>query len=184
MRKVAEDVDAAANFEVNVVPQGLRILIKDDAERFMFERGSARLDPHFERLLQRLAGVLAEVDNRLIISGHTDATPYSSNARYDNWNLSGDRALRARSALVRAGLPKASILQVTAQADVMPILPDDPTHGANRRVEILLLTSKAEELYKEIFGDSYARADYSEDAVEFVVPSSELPTVEAEGTAL
>lgn len=162
MREVASEVDALANLEVDVVPQGLRILIKDDQQRFMFQRGSATLNPHFQTLLGVLAGVLTKVDNKLIISGHTDATPYRQKNGYDNWNLSGDRALRARNALVQAGLAERSVLQVTAQAAVMPLYPEDPQNGANRRVEILLLTASAEALYKELFGDSYGKVLFSE----------------------
>ena len=35
MNQLAARTDAMANIEVQVVPQGLRILIKDDARRFM-----------------------------------------------------------------------------------------------------------------------------------------------------
>jgi len=167
MRKVAIEVDALANLEVDVVPQGLRILIKDDQQRFMFQRGSATLNPHFRNLLGVLAHVLSKVDNKLIISGHTDATPYRQPNGYNNWNLSGDRALRARSALVDAGMSEHSFLQVTAQADVMPLRPEDPHNGANRRVEILLLTASAEALYKELFGDSYSQARVSENGASY-----------------
>lgn len=167
MREVASEVDALANLEVDVVPQGLRILIKDDQQRFMFQRGSATLNPHFQKLLGVLAGVLAKVDNKLIISGHTDATPYRQKNGYNNWNLSGDRALRARNALVDSGLGEGSVLQVTAQADVMPLHPEDPQSGANRRVEILLLTASAEALYKELFGDSYGKVRFSESGASY-----------------
>lgn len=167
MREVASEVDALANLEVEVVPQGLRILIKDDQQRFMFERGSATLNPHFRKLLGVLAGVLVKVDNKLIISGHTDATAYRQQNGYNNWNLSGDRALRARQALVEAGMASDSVLQVTAQADVMPLRPEDPQNGANRRVEILLLTTSAEALYKELFGDSYGHARVSESGASY-----------------
>lgn len=167
MREVASEVDALANLEVEVVPQGLRILIKDDQQRFMFERGSATLNPHFRKLLGVLAGVLVKVDNKLIISGHTDATAYRQQNGYNNWNLSGDRALRARQALVDAGMASDSVLQVTAQADVMPLRPEDPQNGANRRVEILLLTTSAEALYKELFGDSYGHARVSESGASY-----------------
>ncbi len=169
MQEVAGQVDALANLEVDVVPQGLRILIKDDQQRFMFQRGSAVLDPHFAKLLAVLAGVLSKVENKLIISGHTDATPYRLQSGYDNWNLSGDRALRARNVLVDAGLPGRSVLQVTAQADVMPLRPEAPEDGANRRVEILLLTDSAESLYKELFGDSYGKVRFSESGAQYSV---------------
>ena len=172
MQTIATELDANANLEVQVVPQGLRILVKDDQKRFMFERGSVQLNPHFAVLLQRLAGVLANVGNKLIISGHTDSVPYKSSTGYNNWNLSGDRALRARNVMVDSGLPSVSVLQVTAQADVMPLIPDAPEDGANRRIEILLLTAKAEGLYREIFGEQQARVDYSGEKAELVVPAN------------
>ena len=151
-------LDALTNLEVAVVPQGLRILIKDDEQRYMFERGSAKLNPHFKTLLGNLAEVLSKVENRIIISGHTDATQYRRSALYNNWNLSGDRALVARNVMVQAGLPGERILQVTALADVMPLNPLEPTDGINRRIELLLLTERAEVLYRELFGESYPQA--------------------------
>lgn len=166
MRKMAAEADALVNIQIDIVPQGLRILIKDDDQRFMFQRGSATLNPHFERLLHALAGVLIRVENKLIVSGHTDSIPYPRASGYDNWNLSGDRALRARSVLVQAGLPSHSILQVAAQADVMPLRPEEPEHGANRRVEVLLLTESAEQLYRELFGEGYLQAHFSSAGVE------------------
>ncbi|WP_084128240.1 flagellar motor protein MotB [Cellvibrio mixtus] len=171
MQAMALELDAQANVEVQVVPQGLRILIKDDQQRFMFERGSVQLNPHFATLLQRLAGVLAKVGNKLIISGHTDSVPYKTVQGYNNWNLSGDRALRARNVMVESGLAATSVLQVAAQADVMPLRPDLPEDGVNRRIEILLLTVKAEGLYRELFGEQQARVDYSGEKAELVLPS-------------
>jgi chemotaxis protein MotB len=173
MEALALQLDAEANIEVQVVPQGLRILIKDDAQRFMFSRGSARLDPHFATLLERLAAILAKVDNHVIISGHTDATPYRGVVGgYNNWNLSGDRALRARNVMVEAGLPPSTVLQVTAQADGMPLLPSDPENGANRRIELLLLTRQAEDLYRELFGEAQVRVEYRAEGAQLSAPDS------------
>lgn len=171
IRAMASQIGALANIEVEVVPQGLRIVIHDDQQRAMFARGSARLEPHFLELLHALAKVLAGVENRVIISGHTDAVPYRQ-ASYDNWHLSGDRALQARNALMAGGLPVQRLLQVTAQADVMPVRPEAPEDGANRRIEVLLLTEHAERLYRELFGDSYAQARLSADGARFQGPAS------------
>lgn len=168
MALLAERTDATSNLEVHVVPQGLRILIKDDDKRFMFERGSATLDPHFRTLLTALAQALAKVQNKLIVSGHTDAVPYRGSGGYDNWNLSGERALQARSVLVNAGLPAQGILQVSAQADVMPLRPEEPLNGANRRIELLVLTEQAETLYRQLFSENFAH--YSPGAVDYIQP--------------
>ncbi|MDF3933841.1 OmpA family protein [Pseudomonas citronellolis] len=167
IRAVSAQADALANIEVKVVPQGLRVLIKDDQQRFMFERGSANLDPHFRTLLGALGGVLAKVDNRLILSGHTDAVQYRGANGYNNWNLSGDRALRARNVLVDSGLPGKNVLQVTAQADGMPLLPDDPQNGANRRIELLLLTDSAEHLYRQLFSEDQAQVEIGAKGAKF-----------------
>jgi chemotaxis protein MotB len=177
MQALAQNDDATGNLEVQVVPQGLRIVIKDDEQRFMFERGNASLNPHFETLLSNLAKILNTVDNKLIVSGHTDGTPYRNKTGYDNWDLSGERALRARTALVGAGLSSTAFLQVSAQADGAPIRPEDPHNGANRRVEILMLTTRAETVYRELFGQSYAR--YSSGGVDFVEAKSESADTQA-----
>lgn len=167
MQSVAVELQAEANVAVDVVPQGLRILLRDDRQRFMFERGSAQLTPHFQGLMGGLAKVLGKVQNKLIISGHTDATPYRGSRGYDNWNLSGDRALSARNALVAAGLSADGVLQVTAHAERMPLRPQAPEDGVNRRVEVLLLTQQAEQLYRQLFGDSYARVQVSQGGAHF-----------------
>lgn len=174
MQKLAIEIDAKTNLEVEIVPQGLRVLIKDDQQRDMFARGSASMQPHFKQLLERLAQVLAKVDNKLIVSGHTDATPYRNAQGYDNWNLSGDRALSARQVLINAGLPKDALLQVSAQADVMPLVADKPEDGANRRIELLLLSDRAEQLYRALFGGQGAQATVSESGAS-LTPASVTP---------
>ena len=60
------------------------------------------------------------------------------------------------------------ILQVSAQADVMPLRPEDPMSGANRRIELLVLTEQAETLYKQLFNENFAH--YSPGAVDYVEP--------------
>jgi len=113
----------------------------------------------------------------LIVSGHTDGTPYRNKSGYDNWDLSGERALRARTVLVGAGLPATAFLQVSAQADGAPIRPEDLHSGVNRRIEILMLTTRAETVYRELFGQSFA--SYSSDGVHFVETKSESSNMQA-----
>lgn len=179
LEQIKRQLDAEANLEVEIVPQGLRIVLKDDAQRFMFARGSAKIDPHFLALLGGLSSVLAGADNKLIISGHTDSTAFRSITGYDNWNLSGDRALQARRVMVEKGIAVARVLQVTAHADGMPIRPDQPEDGANRRVEILLLTDQAEALYRQLFDSTALRARVSEQGSQLLGPAEAKPDVKA-----
>lgn len=64
------------------------MLIKDDQNRNMFERGSAQIMPFFKTLLVELAPVFDSLDNKIIITGHTDAMAYKNNI-YNNWSAFG-----------------------------------------------------------------------------------------------
>ncbi|WP_244859201.1 flagellar motor protein MotB [Shewanella dokdonensis] len=98
---IAEKKQAETNLLVEVIPSGLRVIIKDDRHHQMFPRGEVDMTPFFEDLLFSLGSVFQKVRNQVIISGHTDITSYSSSA-YSNWELSAARALQARR-LLEAG---------------------------------------------------------------------------------
>jgi chemotaxis protein MotB len=148
--ELARALTAADNLAVEVVPQGLRIVIKDDNDQQMFERGSVAMTPFFERLLMQLAPVFVRVENPLIISGHTDTVPYHSK-QYSNWELSGDRALMARRVLEAGGMPKDRVAQVVAMSDRVLADKSRPDDSANRRIEILLLTKDARQQLFDLF---------------------------------
>lgn len=140
-----------SNLEMEIVPQGLRILIKDNQNRSMFERGSARIMPFFRSLLTELTPIFDSLDNKIIITGHTDAMQYKSQA-YNNWNLSGDRALSARRVMEQAGMPMDKVMQVSAMADQMLIDQNHPESADNRRIEIMVLTRSASDTLYQFFG--------------------------------
>ncbi|POT58638.1 putative lateral flagellar export/assembly protein LafU [Citrobacter amalonaticus] len=148
---IARNAHMETNLEMEIVPQGLRVLIKDDQNRNMFERGSARIMPFFKSLLVELAPVFDSLDNKLIITGHTDAMGYKSNI-YNNWNLSGDRALSARRVLEEAGMPQDKVMQVSAMADQMLLDAKNPESAGNRRIEIMVLTQSASDTLYQYFG--------------------------------
>lgn len=147
--EITKAFDAQSNLEMEIVPQGLRILVQDDQKREMFQRSSAILTPFFQRLLTQLAPVFNKIDNKMIITGHTDASRYRDQMRYNNWNLSGDRALAARIALEQGGMAADKVIQVNAMADKMLLNPSEPLSAANRRIEIMVLThTAADSLYQ------------------------------------
>ncbi|UVC28747.1 OmpA family protein [Pantoea sp. SOD02] len=152
LQRMINSYNAQNYLMLETLPQGLRILIQDDQDRMMFPRGSAVLTPFFQKLLTELGPVFNRIDNKIMISGHTDAAQYNGNAAYNNWNLSGDRALAARRALERGGLESARVLQVNAMASRMPRDHDDPMSARNRRIEILVLTDAAAETLFQFYG--------------------------------
>ncbi|WP_435954653.1 putative lateral flagellar export/assembly protein LafU [Dryocola sp. BD626] len=140
-----------SNLEMEIVPQGLRILVKDNQNRSMFERGSANIMPFFRSLLTDLTPVFDSLDNKIIITGHTDSMQYRQNA-YNNWNLSGDRALSARRVMEQAGMPTNKVMQVSAMADQMLLDAKNPEGADNRRIEIMVLTQSASDTLYQFFG--------------------------------
>ena len=73
-------------------------------ERPMFAVGRAELEPHARDILLEIGRTLNGAENKISISGHTDATPYASGEKgYSNWELSSDRANASRRVLLAAG---------------------------------------------------------------------------------
>lgn len=151
LNEIIETSEMANNIAVTLVPQGIRILIHDNLDRFMFTQGSAKIHPYFEDLLLALGPVLAQVDNAMVISGHTDSIPYSG-SQYTNWELSSKRALLARQVLEYGGVRRDQVIQVIGMADKVPYVVDDSEAAANRRIEILILNSTTEQLIRDMVG--------------------------------
>ncbi|ABZ78808.1 OmpA/MotB domain protein [Shewanella halifaxensis HAW-EB4] len=149
--KVIENVSMSANVELQVVPQGVRILMHDNVNQFMFTRGSADMKPYFEDLLMALGPLLSQVENKITISGHTDSSPYAGK-KFTNWELSSKRALLARRVLEYGGLRRHQVIQVTGMADQAPYVIKDPAAAANRRIEVLVMTSDAENQLRQMMG--------------------------------
>lgn len=149
---ITAELNAQGNLSLEKVPQGLRILLQDDGDRMMFPRGSAQITPFFTRLLNELAPVFNRIDHQVIINGHTDSATYPDSAGYNNWNLSGDRALAARNVLEKGGLETQRVIQVNAMADRMLLDPEDPLSAHNRRIEIMVLTQAASDMLYQFYG--------------------------------
>ncbi|MBY5980705.1 flagellar motor protein MotB [Ferrimonas balearica] len=149
--KIIAQSEIADNVAIQVVPQGLKILIRDNLQQFMFARGSSRMTPYFEDLLFSLAPLLKQVQNPLMVSGHTDSTHFRSNDS-SNWELSSERALEARRALEFGGVGRNQFFNVVGMADQVPVEPSDPRSSANRRIELMVLTHKAEGELRGLFG--------------------------------
>jgi chemotaxis protein MotB len=131
---------------LDMTTEGLRIQIVDQYKRPMFASGSAQLQPYSRDILREIGKALNDVPNRISISGHTDAQPYSGGARgYSNWELSADRANAARRELIDGGLDQGRILRVVGLSSAVPYDASDPLNPMNRRISILVMNKKTEE---------------------------------------
>jgi len=130
---------------LDITSEGLRIQIVDEQNRPMFALAKATLQPYTSDILHVLGMVLNDVPNRIGLSGHTDSTPYFSEAGYSNWELSADRANASRRALVVGGLADAKILRVVGLAAAAPLDRTDPFNPINRRISIIVMNKRTED---------------------------------------
>ena len=131
---------------LDITSEGLRIQIVDENNRPMFDSGRAVLKDYSRGILHEISRALNEVDNKISISGHTDAQPFVSGDRgYSNWELSADRSNAARREMVVAGIDEQKMVRVVGLASSIPLVPDDPFDPRNRRISIIVLNKKAEE---------------------------------------
>ncbi len=135
-----------SQIRLDLTPDGLQIQIVDDQNRPMFDSGSALVKPYMRDILHQIGAALGGVENRISLSGHTDAVPYGNGDRgYSNWELSADRANASRRELVAAGMPDAKLGRVVGMAASDLLEPENPRAAVNRRITITVLTHEAEE---------------------------------------
>ena len=131
---------------IDITNEGLRVQIVDEKNRPMFAVGRADLQPFARDILTEIGKTLNNVENKVSLAGHTDATPYASGERgYSNWELSADRANASRRALVTGGMQEQRIVRVVGMASAVPLKQDDPQNAMNRRISLIVLNRDAQQ---------------------------------------
>ena len=131
---------------LDITTEGLRIQIVDEKNRPMFALSKATLEPYTKEILHDIGHTLNDVPNKISLSGHTDASPYSGGgAGYSNWELSADRANASRRELIVGGMDEGKILRVVGLASAVPIDKNDPFNPINRRISIIVMNKKTED---------------------------------------
>ena len=125
--------------DIIITPEGMRIELMESKNGTFFESGSAVVNALGKELLELLAKELSTAPNRVSIEGHTDSQQYQgAAAKYDNWNLSTDRANAARRVMQATGLQPGQLAQVRGFADQQLRVPSDPMDPSNRRVSVIV----------------------------------------------
>lgn len=143
--KIQEAMAHAPNFknlkdhvEITITADGLRIELLETEAGMFFESGRAVPTEGGAALLDILAMELGKMPNSMLIEGHTDSKPYSSDTGYSNWELSTDRANSARKMMQAHGLRPEQIEQVRGYADRQLRHPEDPANASNRRISVIV----------------------------------------------
>ena len=155
----------SSNLATIVTPNGLRVMLHDTDRQGMFVRGSPLPTARFAKLLRTMAPLFEKMENQMLIVGHTDSLQYTSKLpnAYNNWSLSLNRALAARSELLIGGMRTESVLQLVGMADRAPLEADKPDAPVNRRIELLILTSSQAAAMTSMFGTPTSTEDLTKD---------------------
>ncbi|UJP05261.1 MAG: flagellar motor protein MotB [Nitrosomonas sp.] len=157
-KKIEDAIDAnpqikkfADQLLLDITSEGLRIQIVDEKNRPMFASGRANLQPYTRDILRNIGRMLNDVNNKISLSGHTDAQPFPSGDKgYSNWELSADRANASRRELITGGMDPNKVLQVIGLSSAVLYDKSDPLNPINRRISIVVLNEKSE---KSIMGE-------------------------------
>ncbi len=133
---------------LDLTSEGLRIQIVDEKNRPMFDLSSAELKPYTKQILHEIGRALNGVENRVSLSGHTDAAAYAGGVQgFGNWELSATRANASRRELVAGGMADGKLMRVVGLASTVLFDKSDPLNPVNRRISIVVLNKRTEEAF-------------------------------------
>ena len=93
--------------------------------------------------------MLNGVNNKVSLSGHTDAVPYAGGeAGYSNWELSSDRANASRREMISGGMDESKIVRVVGLGSASLFDKDNPFNPTNRRISIIAVSYTHLDVYK------------------------------------
>jgi chemotaxis protein MotB len=103
IQALAKQEGVSANVKVTVRRRGLVIELLTD--RVFFDSGAALVKPHAQRLLVKIAHIIAgEQKHPVVVEGHTDSAPIATAQFPSNWELSGARAGAVVRTFERSGV--------------------------------------------------------------------------------
>ena len=113
-------------------------------DAILFDSGRADIKPEGRKVLQKVAEVIGQVEDKAIrVEGHTDNVKVGgalTRAFPSNWELSAARAINVARYLQRLGVDPA-LLSAAAYGEHRPVSENDTAEGRtkNRRIEIVLV---------------------------------------------
>lgn len=147
LERVKRDSEAIKQALKDEIQSGLiDVTIKDKRiilrirERGSFPSGSADLIRPFAKVTGKIGRVFGDFTGMIIVSGHTDNIPISTQRFRSNWELSASRAVSVIHALKTNAALNNKHFEIAAFADTRPVDSNDTYLGRakNRRVEITL----------------------------------------------
>lgn len=145
--QIQAEIDAKGltdQVKLQMTPQGLIVVATDG---LLFAPGSAGLEEAGRRAIDLVAEPMRAMTQPIRVEGHTDSTPITTGRFPSNWELSTARASTVLRYLIERFGMGPDRLSAAGYADTHPVADNasGPGRAANRRVEIVLVATKASE---------------------------------------
>lgn len=137
MKKFIEEMNMEGMAEVSISPHEIKLKLSSPV---IFESGSAELKPLIMPFLVKLWSHLKNLDNTIIVEGHTDNIPISSAQFRSNWELSASRAFSVIYFFIQREISPDRLL-AHGHGEYRPAYTNETEIGRamNRRIEITIL---------------------------------------------
>ena len=135
--EIAEEVRNGL-IDVELSYDGIVLRIKDS---LAFQFGKADLRPQFVVVLEKIGKILAEIDAKITVNGHTDNVPLKKDGPFSsNWSLSTARSVAVVEYWAKKFKIPPARMAAAGMADGEPLAPNSTSEGRaqNRRVEFII----------------------------------------------
>lgn len=119
---------------VNSDQQGVLVRVPT---RAIFKPGTAQVNPHALKLLDKVASIMRKKDFNLVVRGHTDDRATKNNIYSSNWELSAARAASCLRYILKKSGVSPNRMKAVGYAGTKPLVPNtsNRNRAINRRVE-------------------------------------------------
>lgn len=127
----------AGKLKVQIIDGRMVLQLPTD---ILFKPGKANLSEQGVAAIKEVATVLATINKRFQVEGHTDNNPIKNRKFKNNWNLAAARAQGVVDAMIEAGV-KGTSLSAASYGEFMPAGTNKTKEGRanNRRINIVLV---------------------------------------------
>ncbi|MBW1823178.1 MAG: OmpA family protein [Deltaproteobacteria bacterium] len=131
------DVNKRGSMEFEEQEKGMSIIIRDD---LLFSSGRAEINPSGMSVLRTIGSRFEKFEGEVIVEGHTDNVPITTERFPSNWELSTGRAVSTVKYLTEELGVSPVVLSAAGYGDTKPRAPNDTpdNRSKNRRIEIIL----------------------------------------------
>ncbi len=141
---------------INMDDEDIQVEVKGSAvyvsiaDRLLFSSGSTRISPAAKGILSKVAAVINDHDQlNVLVEGHTDDVPITTEKISDNWDLSVLRATAVVRTLTDEYYVAPERLTAAGRGSHVPKMNNNTSAGRskNRRTEIII-TPKLDQFFK------------------------------------